>query len=241
MAKVVEKKNNLAGNKNKVTLAYWIGYALAWIGGILFIEVGYMEIPQFAAWLIGILGFLGAVTVHLTRDKKGVYEGGVKGEKDALRFLENNLPDSYSVITNAVIYFENRQNELDFVVVGPTGIFTVEVKNYSGEIYGSYFDKMLTKKKGKYTEEINNPVFQARTQVDILAKYLKASGIRCWVNGTVLKVHPKGGVNLPDMPTKDIPFFAVATNGKEQLLQYIQNSSRNNLSAEDIQRIVEAI
>ena len=56
---------------------------------------------------------------------------GLRGENVVAQELKK-LPDAYSVFADVVIKPE--QGNIDFVLVGPTGIFTIEVKSHKGII-----------------------------------------------------------------------------------------------------------
>ena len=60
---------------------------------------------------------------------------GKRGEK-YIEGLLNQLPDDYYIINNAVFLAGEGTTQVDHVVVSKYGIFAIETKNYSGEIYG---------------------------------------------------------------------------------------------------------
>ncbi len=59
------------------------------------------------------------------------YRNGQKGE-EYVHFLLKSLPSTYIVAENVVI--PPLKSNIDFVVIGPTGVFTVEVKSHRGII-----------------------------------------------------------------------------------------------------------
>jgi hypothetical protein len=60
---------------------------------------------------------------------------GMKGEKRVRQFLESRLNDSYYLI-NDVEYVNARggKENIDHIVLGPNGIFSIETKDYRGKI-----------------------------------------------------------------------------------------------------------
>jgi hypothetical protein len=94
---------------------------------------------------------------------------------EALRIL----PEKYYCFNNVKML----QNQIDHIVVCPKGVFTIETKNYSGDIYGnasntewsavvkySYGDSY---KKYSKSMKFYNPVKQARAHSLNLSNYLK--------------------------------------------------------------------
>jgi hypothetical protein len=59
------------------------------------------------------------------------YHQGLKGE-GAIFYELHSLHDSYAVFQN--VYLPDRKWNIDFVVIGPTGIFTIEVKSEKGKV-----------------------------------------------------------------------------------------------------------
>lgn len=241
MAKVIKKKNDLLIKRNRQTIIHIVGYVLCLVCGILLIELGFAGVPSAVCLAMGALSLAGAIMIHCTRDNVGILTAGVSGEQNAVRLVEKTLPDTYYCITNAQIQYENRHNELDMIVVGPSGIFIVEVKNVSGTITGSYYDKVLIQEKGKGTKEMNNPVNQVRQHADILSRYLKANGVRTWVQGVVLFVNPRARLDVSDIPANGVPMFAVSEGGQEALNAYLRQTLSVPLKQEEIYRIIELI
>ncbi|MBP5154981.1 MAG: NERD domain-containing protein, partial [Clostridia bacterium] len=81
-----------------------------------------------------------------------------------------------------------RNAELDLTVVNKYGVFVIEVKNYSGVLYGGKDDRKWTKKHvsrgGRvFVKPVTNPLRQVKREVDILARYLRYHGFDVWVEG----------------------------------------------------------
>ncbi len=238
MAKVIKKRNELLEKRNRAIILHFSGYAACLLFGILGIELSFAGVPGWICMILGLLSLAGAVMIHCTRDQMGVLEAGVSGEKNAVHILEKALPDHYYCVTNVQVSYENRHNELDAVVVGPTGIYIVEVKNVSGRICGSYTDKQFLQDKGKRSKEMDNPVYQVKMHADILSRFLKANGVRTWVQGTVLFVNPRATMAITDIPTNAIPIFAVSEGGQENLRKYITQPAGVPMSEQDIQKVI---
>lgn len=137
-------------------------------------------------------GFVISIFLCFPFISKGyIYLYGAFGEWRALSALKKELPDSYHIFANVKIH-ENM--EADLVVVGPSGVYDVEVKNYKGRIEGDAESKGWTLHKigrngGVYEKGIKNPLGQLKRNIYILSKYLRIKGSPAWVNGVVFFVN----------------------------------------------------
>lgn len=100
---------------------------------------------------------------------------GKRGEAKVRKIL-SHLPDEYRVLNNIMLKTENGTTQIDHVVVSKYGLFSIETKNYRGDIYGDDCRKEWTQiivtkvkfsKKGKtYTyvtkNKLYNPIKQAQ-------------------------------------------------------------------------------
>lgn len=57
---------------------------------------------------------------------------GVEGERKAAAFLDPLLEAGYVVLYNRLI--PGQQGDIDAIVIGPTGVFVLEIKNWSGKV-----------------------------------------------------------------------------------------------------------
>ena len=241
MAKLIKKKSDLAAKRDRTIVTNVIGHVLYVVCGVLSIEFIFAYDSLLLVLALFLASFVGLCMIHFTRDTMGIEKAGVDGENKALKMLLSGLPNTYTCINNAVIWYESRHNELDLIVVGPTGIFIVEVKNTAGEVRGSYQSKVLQQEKKNETKEMRNPMKQVATHADILYRYLKANGVRAWVQGVVLFVNPKCYPEITDIPVNGIPAFAVSDGGEKKLMDYIMHQSRDHLSQEEITKICSLI
>lgn len=60
---------------------------------------------------------------------------GKRGEEQVQRRL-CELPEEYHVLNNVLLATRNGTTQIDHIVVSKYGIFTIETKNYRGDIYG---------------------------------------------------------------------------------------------------------
>ena len=61
-----------------------------------------------------------------------------KGKRGEMRvsFVLSQLPEEYTVLNDVVFRTNKGTTQIDHIVVSKYGIFTIETKNYRGEIYG---------------------------------------------------------------------------------------------------------
>ena len=84
---------------------------------------------------------------------------------------------------NVPVRYKQQQTELDHLIINGNGVFIIEVKNFSGELYGTAEDEEWLKdrfsSKGKlYRKHVRNPIGQVRRQEYILSRFLKGKKIR---------------------------------------------------------------
>jgi len=92
-------------------------------GFILLIKV--LELPQLS--LFALLVMVGLIIVKYGWSKRRIWSKGAKGEKIVAKKLKK-LPKKYTAIRDVKI--PNLGGDIDHVVVGPTGIYVIETKNY---------------------------------------------------------------------------------------------------------------
>lgn len=73
---------------------------------------------------------------------------GLAGESSVVALLKDALSDEYSIYCDVII--DPKFGNIDYVVIGPVGIFTIEVKSHKGEIG---FDGQHLTKNGRQFEK----------------------------------------------------------------------------------------
>ena len=177
-------------------------------------------------------------------DKLQRIKAGVVGEEVALGIV-SKLSDECYVFSNFVAKYDGKDNETDLIVVSPTGLTVVEVKNYSGMLIGDLSDSEFIQRKyhknGTYTEDTaKNPVKQVGAPVYRLAHYLKDQGITVTVRRCALFVNDNVQFQLTDRAglSKDCPLYL---KDSSEFLTYLHRSGSHTLRPSDINRIVEAL
>lgn len=99
---------------------------------------------------------------------------GDAGEREVQRLLMTLPYNKYKVMRNIMINtYNGGTTQIDFLVVSLYGIFVIEVKNYSGTVFGKYNSQNWKQCIGKNTYEFYNPLKQNDGHVNALSKLLK--------------------------------------------------------------------
>jgi hypothetical protein len=162
------------------------------------------------AWIQPMLFGLGFLFLMLLWSRQNHRLCGAEGEDWALGVPTalpgslSTLPDGYTVFNQVTIPNGKSFRELDFVVVGPNGIFGIEVKHHRGEISGKETDLNWCQRKrsragNTYEQGLRNPVGQLKGAIHTLKQYLKTQGIHPWIQGIVVFTHPKCTLTLGEM------------------------------------------
>lgn len=179
------------------------GQLVSYTGVILFIIslfalIGTLNLFYGLMTLAGV--FLGVYgnSIH----EKGKVEGyswqkGDEGEKIVASHL-NTLPRDYFVYND--VQLPGKGGNIDHIVIGPTGIFVIETKNYSGT-YRIKDKQWLYQKQGKWVDLKRNPGSQVRRNTVDLIKFLNDKAIPTkgtWITSLV-------ALNCPNFRVLETP------------------------------------
>lgn len=162
------------------------------------------------AWIQPMLFGLGFLALMLLWSRQNHRLCGAEGEDWALGIPSalpgslSTLPDDYTVFNQVIVPNSKSFRELDFVVVGPNGIFAMEVKHHRGEISEEETDLNWCQRKrsragNTYEQGLRNPVGQLKGAIHALKQYLKAQDIHPWIQGVVVFTHPECTLSLGEM------------------------------------------
>ena len=145
----------------------------------------------FFIWLAVKVGFR---SVELPEKRAGRL-----GERFAYEVISEILREDDVLLTNVTVHAAGKQAEFDDIIINPTGVFIIEVKNYSGELFGDEDDYEWIKNKmtpgGQfYQKTVKNPIKQVKRQVYVLSQYLRSHGINVWIKGYVFFVEQNSPV-----------------------------------------------
>jgi hypothetical protein len=202
------------------------------------------------AWIFGLLTLAaGLILLSYERRFKSAevlrdqLRAGLRGQRRLANLLLS-LDDSYYLINN--LQLPGRADDIDHLVVGPTGIFALETKNHRGRIFWRdeqwYQAKISRGGRPQPEEPIRDPARQLKRNVDYLRGCINNTDpelsrrTRLWIEGAVVFTHPAVAIDLPPRAKKKLPFPVLRAR---DLPAYIRgNKPRQSLSKADIREIV---
>ena len=193
---------------------------------ILFVPTGGLSLP--------VLIFA-AYKANRYNKEASIRGSGLEGEKKTKKAFEY-LPDSFHVLHNIKVEFEGRRSELDYIIVGPSGVFVCEIKNLNGSIEADlenreWIQHKVGRKGGEYSKSFYSPVKQVGTHVYRLSNFLKENGIHTWVQGIVYFSNHEAEVYL-NSDQQSIPVVQAADGGTREMQYFISEYEKSPLTDE---------
>ncbi len=123
--------------------------------------------------VLAVLLLLGPLLSVLSYNKSQNWVKGAEGERVVSEYL-NDLPQDYYILNDVTI--PGIYGNIDHVVVGPTGIFVIETKNFSGShtIDG---DDWLYGSEHKAKEAYSHPGEQIKVNSSAMVNFLSSEGL----------------------------------------------------------------
>lgn len=188
-------------------------YKIVMVFGVIIIIVGIIGIIMLN--ILGlIIAIVGALVYYYGHNEGRSWMKGDKGEKLVSLYLED-LPRGYFTFNDVTI--PGGKGNFDHIVIGPTGVFLIETKNYSGffKIYGNDWYSRSSSQKMK-----RNPGNQVRLNALDLSKFLnKNLNRKIWITGIVALI--KNNFKIINNPkyysvvgARDLNQFILKNNNK---------------------------
>ncbi len=151
-----------------------------------------------------------------------------------VRFVLNRLnKEEFEVLHNIMLMKDGKTTQIDHIVVGQTGIFVVETKNYKGWIFGSEHSKFWTQSFYKSKKRFQNPIHQNYGHIKFLEHHLQDYSGPFF---SVIAFSKSGTLKKIDIISEDI--HVVNT---EHLLRVIHSKTENGMSTDSVRRVAEMI
>lgn len=169
-----------------------------------------------------------------------IIESGIHGETKA-REVFSELDDSFHVFNNIQIPYKGGLSETDIIIIGPTGIFITEVKNFKGFLENDWKQHDLKLHRTYDSDDsriIYNPIRQVGTHVFRLAGYLREHNIDKEIKGLVYFTNPD--LDYSQMTDCENKSLHKIYNDGNRLKDYI-NSQPKVLNEKEITRILHSI
>lgn len=243
MAKTFKVKSELREEKRAAFLVSLLFLLLSLLSfGLSFFMILFRkQVPTGVGIGLMIFGVIFFILYSAKRKNYMILRSGVNGENKVLSILQK-LPNDFAVIANPVIDNRGKYNELDFVVIGKDAVFTVETKNYRGELRGKASDRELTQIKfgkggGIYEKTVKNPIFQADLQGKRMRELLSDLNISCSVFSVLYFADESVKIDI----INDKLYTCKIIKGENELLSYIQNThgKRKSASAKPLIKVLK--
>ncbi len=187
---------------------------------------------------VAVIAVIIVISAMILQKRYGILKAGFRGEEAAGKILKE-LSQKYSVISDVVIEYKDRVAQIDNIILAPSVIFVLEVKNYSGTLNGSVNNPDLIQikqtKKGKVEKQVYNPFIQVKNHAMVLRGLLKANGIDVPVDYGVFFVRENFRINF-NTGAENVFFF---DNCKEKLDKILKEKNHIKYKQKDVIKIIK--
>lgn len=202
-------------------------YTRVIIVGIVILFVGILGLLQLS--ILSVLIIIGLIICNYGLSKRQRWGKGAKGEKIVAKKL-NKLSRKYIILNEVKI--PNLGGDIDHIVVGPTGIYIIETKNYSPTYIPD--ENVWYHKSGRIAEV--NPARQVK---------LQTSKLNNFINHKMKTKSDKISVHSIISPINHNIIYKYKINSykivyPENLVHYISNQ-QNTLNHNEIREIVNIL
>lgn len=163
------------------------------------------------------------------------FRKGQIGEERVLNTIMSTLDGHWQVFRNLELP-GRRQGDIDMVLVGPKGIWVLEIKHYQG-VYRNTGDQWERRFRGKWLSAFANPTRQAKRNAASLGQIFQTDKVNQWVTPVVVWSNTDSRLII-DTPGAQV--WQIDKLAEE--LRYLQNSDRSAIAQrERILKILTAI
>jgi len=125
--------------------------------------------------------------------KIDAYRKGEAGEDAVVEKARRALDGNWTLFRNVVL--PGRKSDIDIILVGPPGVWAIEVKTLSGKF--KVVGDVWLAKSGKAWEAIRkDPARQARRGALALKQFLQADGIKSYIHDAVAWAEPNADLTI---------------------------------------------
>ena len=124
---------------------------------------------------------------------------GQEGEERVVGIMTQSLDGNWYLFRNVLLPGRQRA-DLDGVLVGPSGVWVLETKAYSGE-YRNVGDHWEYRAGRHWRKARSNPSRQARNNAIHLANFLRADGIQQWIDAVIVWANPEAPLTIENPAT----------------------------------------
>ena len=170
---------------------------------------------------------------------------GKRGENKVRWVISETIENEQYVINDLILVNEGKSSQIDHIVINPRGIFVIETKNYSGEIYGSENQREWTQvlAYGKVKNKLYNPLKQNATHIYNVKKIvgrLPVYSLVVFVQNNTHNIYAKGVIPLSALKTTLQSGEIVLTVEQMQTAYNLLLSNQSGISTkEHVQNIIK--
>jgi hypothetical protein len=151
-----------------------------------------------AVLLLAGVGWLSAFLPNLAVKKLDrqieSYRKGQEGEERAVEVMRQNLDGDWTLFRNVTLPGRSKA-DIDAVLVGPPGVWALEIKNLSG-VYRNVGERWEFRAGGKWKALRRSPSRQASDNATRLGRFFEADRIKQWVTAAVVWANREGALTV---------------------------------------------
>ncbi|HET9056679.1 MAG TPA: NERD domain-containing protein [Chitinophagaceae bacterium] len=150
---------------------------------------------------------------------------GAIGELRVKLSLGGDIPNEKYVINDLLLSYDGKSHQIDHIIIRKTGIFVIETKNYSGQIYGQDNQKEWTQvlAYGREKHRFYNPILQNKSHIYALSKIVGRKD--CFVS---IIVFPKANI---------MTYFDAYVGSISEMKRWLKQDREEILTATEIEQI----
>jgi len=167
-----------------------------------------VAVTAFFVGVIWLLNYLLDRIVNKLDERIERYRSGQEGEERVEIALRQALDGSWALFRNVSLP-GRKKSDVDGILVGPPGVWALEVKTLSG-VYRNIGDDWEYRSGKEWATARTKPSQQARRNAGRLGSFLAADGIDQWVKPAVVWANPDSPLTVENPSVAVWPFDRLA-------------------------------
>lgn len=111
---------------------------------------------------------------QITNTRISNIEKGKIGEAIIVNHIKKKIDIYHKIIQNVILSKDEKETEVDIILITCVGIYVIESKNFKGYIYGTDTEKIWTEWfSNDYKYHFDNPILQNQYHIEFMAHSLK--------------------------------------------------------------------
>ncbi len=156
--------------------------------------ITFIIIIVFFASLLWLTSFLTDKVMERIDRQKENYRKGEEGENKVVEIMARTLDGNWSLFRN-ILLPGRKKTDLDAVLVGPSGIWVLEVKTFTGT-YRNVGEHWEYRIGNNWKQSSKSPSRQAKNNAVCLSEFFKADNISQWVTPVVIWANQESSLTI---------------------------------------------